>query len=58
MNHFSLVNNIGYRDDPQDEFSAMVMAGEFELADDPQSEGEICLCSHGSDECWHNGRGG
>jgi hypothetical protein len=58
MNHFTLVNDIGYRDDLDDSFSAKILAGEFDLSDDPQSETDICLCSHGSDECYHGGRGG
>jgi hypothetical protein len=39
-------------------FSRRVMDGTFHIEDDPSVEmAELCLCSKGSDECWHCGRG-
>lgn len=57
MEHFRLVNDKGY-DTPAEkqELGRLLARGEFDL-DRDKTTSQICLCSHGVDECWHCGRG-
>jgi hypothetical protein len=58
MNHFNLVNDLGYESVARkSEFDFMLVNKEFSLQSEERNASSSCLCSHGSDECWHAGRG-
>lgn len=58
MNHFQLINDRGYESpEAVSALDAKLAAGAFDVdRDAPLAESEGCLCSHGTEECWHAGR--